>query len=580
VSDYILGLMEPGADAASQREPRPSATRRVASAVARHPVVALLALYPLFLAAGFALTRIGTSNWDTPAHYYHQLWLMGKWRGEELPVSFETIKWRGPLWEYVLAGACAALSFLHDDLWVRHAVTFTALPLTLIATFVLLRRAGEASGTALLAVALVAGNVRFLGHSLVNEKDFPFVCAYLLVTLAMATAFIRRFRTPAGLFAHPGTLAGVVLASVVPYLLRVPVLPHWLLLVGVCTWAAAFTAGSATVGRRLTVAALPLLLGPLAVFAVSPVLWDRGPLAALRAARYYAHSPWRGPVRLFGRQFVSSDLPWWYGPAWIPVSWVPLGLLVLLAGGLLFFPNVVKEIRRLRPWPLPPLFGSLAVWVALFAAAPWAAVLLVHPTLYDEDRHLLFAMPLLGVSAALGLRGLKERTKDALAALVLVTALWSAVSWGRYAYVYKDRLLPRTAGDDFMGDYWGVSSGALAQALYDHVPDHGYVYVMGPRDTIAHEIGRRKRSRGVRAREARSFDLRQRARRRGDMYVAAINRNGACRPLLDDVARGRARELWRAAMPGGDVAALLVYYAHRCDDCPRRLREHVRGGVD
>jgi len=248
--------------------------------------------------------------------------------------------------------------------------------------------------------------------------------------------------------------------------------------------------------------------------------------------------------------------------------------------GVLFVPRVLEEARRHRPWPLQPLFGSLAAWVALFAAAPWAAVLLVHPTLYDEDRHLLFAMPLLGVAAALGLRRLSERVKTVVAALVLVSALWSAATWGRYAYVYKDRLLPRTSGEDFMGDYWGVSSGALAQAIYDHVPDHGFVYLMGPPDTLSHELDRRETSRGVRAGVSRSFDLRQRARRRGDMYVAAINRNGACAPLLEDVARGRARELWRAEMPGGDVAALLVYYAGRCDDCPRRLRQHVRGEAD
>jgi hypothetical protein len=540
-------------------------------------VLALLAFYPLLLAAGFALTRIGTSNWDTPAHYYHQRWLIGKWRGEELSVAgFETIKWRGPLWEYVLAAACAVFSFLHDDLWVRHAVTFTVLPLTLISTFLLLRRAGESSATALLAVALVAGNVRFLGHSLVNEKDFPFVCGYLLVTLLMAVVFLRRFETPAGLFAHPGALAGVVLGSIVPYLLRVPVLVHWLLLAGVCAWAAAFAAGSATAGRRLVVALLPLLLGPLAVFVLSPVLWDRGPVAAIRSARHYAQNPWTGPVRLFGRQFVSTDLPWWYGPAWIPVSWVPLGLLVLLVGGALFVPRALGEIRRHRPWPLQPLFGSLTAWVALFAAAPWAAVLLVHPTLYDEDRHLLFAMPLLGVAAALGLRRLSERVKGVVAALVFVSALWSAAAWGRYAYVYKDRLLPRTSGDDFMGDYWGVSSGALMQAVYDRVPDHAFVYLMGPFDTLAHELARRETSRGVKAGVSRSFDLRQRARRRGDMYVAAINRNRACAPLLEDVGHGRARELWRAEMPGGDVAALLVYYGGRCDDCPRRLRQHLR----
>jgi hypothetical protein len=294
----------------------------------------------------------------------------------------------------------------------------------------------------------------------------------------------------------------------------------------------------------------------------------------------YSRFPWVGPVRLFGMEFLSTQLPGWYGPAWIAVSWVPLGLLALVIGGVLFVPRALLDLLRQRPWPLQPLFGSLVVWVAIFAALPWVAVLLMRPTLYDEDRHLLFAMPLLGVAAALGLRGLSERVKGSVAILVLASAVWSAASWGTHAYVYKNPLLPRTSGDDFMGDYWGASTGALAQAIYDHVPDRGYVYMMGPRESLTAELDRRKTSRAVRSPEPLSFDLRQRARRRGQMYVAAINRNGACRPLLDDVALGRARELWRDEMPGGDVAALLVYYEGRCDDCPERLREHVHGGTE
>jgi hypothetical protein len=546
----------------------------------RHPMLALGLMYPFFLAAGFLFTEIGTSTWDSIAHHHHQLWLIGKWRGEDLPLVFETSKWRGPLWEYVLAAFVTIFSVLRDELWVRHAATFSLLPLTLLATYSLLRRLGEAPGTALLAVALVAGNVRFLGHALVNEKDFPFVCGYLLVTLLMACIFLGQFETPQGLFRKPGWLVGVVFLSVVPYLLRVPVLPHWLLLAGVCLWAALLSPGSASPSRRLLVALLPVVLGPLVVFVVSPGLWESGPLGAITSARHYAQHPWEGPVRLFGMEFFSADLPRWYGPAWIAVSWVPLGLVLLIVGGVLFVPQAVRGWVRERPLPLQPLFGSPAAWVALFGAAPWIAVLALGPTLYDEDRHLLFAMPLLGVGAALGLARLPGRAKGVLALLVLASALWSAASWGTYAYVYKNPLLPRTSGDDFMGDYWGVSTGALAQAMYDHVPDHGYVYMIGPRETLTREIERREKSLVVRAPERRSFDLRQKARRRGQMYVAAVNRNGACGPLLEDVARGRAQELWRGVMPGGDVAALLVYYEGRCDDCPERLRESLHGRID
>jgi hypothetical protein len=558
---------------------------RLDSFLVRRPVLALVLPFPLFLAAGFALTAIGTSTWDTVAHHHHQLWLIGRWLGEERPLvggrdaGFAHMTLIGTLWEYVLAAACAVFGFLKDPLWVRHAVTFTLLPLTLLTTYQLLRRAGETAGTAILAVALVAGNVRFLGHAILNVKDFPLACGYLLVTLLMWTIFRERIVSAAGLVERPGWLALLVLLSVVPYLLRVPVLQHWLLLTLLCLWVAA-APGRAGWVRRGAVAALPLLLGPLVVIVAVPGLWDTGLVGLVRSLTLFSKYPWQGPVRLFGLEFLSTELPWWYAPAWIAVAWVPIGLLTLVSGLVLFLPRLWRELRDERPWPMQPFFASLAAWVALFGGLPWAAFLLLRPTFYDEDRHLLFAMPLLGVAAALGLGRVSGRVKGALALLILGSAAWSAASWGPYAYVYKNPTLPRTSGDDFMGDYWGVSTGALAQAIYDHVPDHGYVFMIGPGPALTRELQRRETSLVVRAPERRTFDLRQRARRKGQMYVAAINRNQLCRPLLEDVARGRARELWRAEMPGGDVAALLVYYEGRCEDCPERLRSGTYGPVD
>src|SRR5207245_3011968 len=128
-----------------------------------------------------------------------------------------------------------------------------------------------------------------------------------------------------------------------------------------------------------------------------------------------------------------------------------------------------------------------------FALAPWGAVLALRPVLYDEERHLLFAMPLLAVSAALGLRALRERAKVGLSCLILASAAHAATSWGKYAYVYKNPLLPRSANEDFMGDYWGAASGAMAQALYDHVPSGSYVVVMAPLDSVLEELRRRER---------------------------------------------------------------------------------------
>jgi hypothetical protein len=549
---------------------------RLDEVLQRHPVLTLVLPYPLFLLAGLALVRDGTSTWDTVPHLQHGQWLIGRWHGEDLPLPYERMRWLGPLWEYVLSAFGAALSFLQDPLAVRHAVTFSLLPLTLLGMYLLLRRAGETAGTALLAVTLVAGNVRFLGHAVLNVSDFPFACGYLLVTLAMWVVLHERAGTPEALLRRPGTLALLTVLSVVPYLLRVPVFTHWLALVGISLWAAAETAKKPGAARRWIIAGLPVVLGPLLVFAVSPGLWEAGPWGLVSTVSLFSRFPWEGEgtVRLFGVLHDVSRLPWWYGPAWIAVSWVPIGLVVLAVGGTLALPTVAREAWHRRPWPLQPVFGSHTVWVAVFAALPWVAVLALRPTLYDEDRHLLFAMPLLGVCAAFGLRSLPERSKGALAVLVLGSSLWSVIAWGRYSYVYKDSLLPRSANEDFTGDYWGVSMGPLTQAVHDLVPAGSYVLVMGRGDAFTGELERRGRSLLLEGSAARQYDVRQKARRRGQFFVAAINRDGSCRPLLDDLATHRSHEIWRAPMPRGGLAALLVYYARPCGDCPKRLHSN------
>jgi len=232
--------------------------------------------YVAVLLLGFAFTRVGLSTWDSPAHLQYMRWLIGKWTGQEVPVPFETVKWYGPLWEYVLALFTGALWFLRDPLWVRHAVTFTLLPVTLVAAGLALRASGESRGTALLAVALLSSNIRFVGHSLLNVKDFPFACGYLLCTLLLWSLLNRKLAAPSGLLQRPAWLFVATLVAVVPYLLRAPVISHWLLLVGLCLWVALLESRDVPWKRKWWVALVPLTTGPLVVWVLWPTLWETG----------------------------------------------------------------------------------------------------------------------------------------------------------------------------------------------------------------------------------------------------------------------------------------------------------------
>jgi len=528
--------------------------------------------YAISLLAGFVLTRVGTSTWDTAAHRDHMLWLIGKWQGQDLPLPYQELRWAGPLWEYVLAAFDRAFRFLKDPLCVRHAVTFTLVPVTLAGTVLLLRKAGETLGTALLAAALLLGNVRFIGHSILNVKDFPLACVYLLCTLLMWSLLHRKVGTAAELLSHPARLLLLTVLSVTPFLMQAPLITHWLFLCALCLYVALRESPTLTVKQRWLGVLLPVVAGPLVVWILWPPLWEAGIRGLADSVTLFSRFPWRGTVRLFGQNYPANELPWWYAPVWIPLSWEPVGLCLLAAGLIAFLFVVIRELRRPGGVSVTLLFDSLPVWVALFALAPWAAVLALRPVLYDEERHLLFAMPLLAVGAALGLGRLAEKTKVALAVLVLLSSLYSLASWGKYSYVYRNPLL-RAAPQDFKGDYWGVSSGAMVEALYDHVPDGAYVVVAALPEPITLEVERRETSRLFRGEPSKRFRLELKGPPSGEFYVVATNRNGTNRGILEDIAAGRARELWREEIPGGDAAALLAFYTEPCPHCRLKVRQ-------
>jgi hypothetical protein len=510
------------------------------------------------------------STWDTLSQRDYMNWLLGRWQGEERPIPFPTLVWYTPLFEYVLAPAVAAFAFLRDPFWVRHAVTFSLLPVTLLAAFAMLRRAGESTGTALLAVALVAGNIRFLGHALLNVRDFPLAAVYLLVTLGMWLLLQRPDGTSGVPLDRPGRVLALALVAALPYLQRAPVAQHWLVLAVLAAWAAVGPLRRPGTARRFAVLLL-VLAGPLMVWALWPTLWDTGPRGFLEAFSLFNRFIWVGRVRLFGTVYHSSALPWWYSIAWIPISWEPISLLAVAAGTVLAAGALALLAARHWRRPFALLTESLLAWVALFTLAPWAAFLVLQPILYDEERHVLFAMPVLAVLAALGLRRLPERVKIGAAALVAVSALLSFAAWGKYAYVYKDPLVPRASNDDFMGDYWGVAAGGLAQALYDHVPGGAWVVVVGPPEALEEELARRATSRLLRAPQPKTFDLEKEGRDAGPFYVAAMNRNGINRKIVADVEAGRAKLVWREPMPGGGTGGIIAYYTGPCPHCRTKI---------
>jgi hypothetical protein len=515
---------------------------------------------------GFVLTARGMATWDSWPHLERSQWLV---RELGLPSSrrshglTEMLKWYGPLWALFLGLMSeVVLPFFRDPLWVQQAFNFALYPAGLYALYRLLVRAGLAPSTSRLAVAMVLGAIRLGGHALFNVNDFPMAMLSLLVPLYLWN--VLREGDPAARAngrVKRETLILLGIAAMVPFLVRPPVLVEPALLTCLLVIYAVTALRGAPWPRRVELVALPLVVGLVFGAAIWPSLWERGRALPLRTAIFgFTRFAWSGPVRALGRAWTSTALPRWYPFIWFSIALTPAAAIVSAAG-------LARMFRR------PPLTShpfllevrgrtvdiSLRRWLGAHALLFWLGVLILRPTLYDEDRHLLFLFPPLLVLGALAFDDLGARAKNVLAAILAVTSLVSYAQWGRYSYVYKSPLTGDRSAARFMGDYWGVCVPLAVTALQDRVPVDAEVVVRDPYDAAMAQYRRLRGGRFSARPEFGPYRLARKSSGPGS-YEILYNRNGFNAPALRAVAEGRATLLWETAMPPGDPACVIVQY--------------------
>jgi hypothetical protein len=543
------------------------ALHRLARWAAHHPWIAMLLVVGIpSVALGYALTWSGTSTWDSA----FQLGLSRYLLRRTLPVALQPesspatppflTEYYGPLWELSIGlVADGLLEFLRDPEWTRHALTFALFPVTLASTWILLARSGVPRSTAFVCVALLVGVVRFGGHALLNTKDLPYACAFLLASLATWRC-AQDLLTPV----HPRwqAAARLGLIAMVPALIR----PGAPLHLAVCF--ALIVAACAV--RRDRRAALVLLAayGAAAAalaYATWPTLRDEGPIAFFHAYRLAARYPWRGPVRVFDHTYPNTALPWWYALAWWPVIMHPLTLLATVVGVTVFAvsaraktPSFVLDAARAR-FPL-----SLGAWLGALTATAWASVLVAQPWLLNEERHILFLFLPVVVLAGLGLGALQKRVRVGLAVVLVLAPLPAYATWRSEAYVYASPLIGDQRTTRFDGDYWGLCVQDGVRALHGRVPAGATVALRGgPIYSAGLQMSRLAEGRFTRMADGAEYRFAPyEPGPERPAYVLLYNGapDGAMERLVEDVKAGRARELWSEAMPMGEIGCLLAVY--------------------
>jgi|GEM_PF-3098404 len=447
---------------------------------------------------GFVFAFNGTMNWDTTARIVNSnavLRLYGLLQDappKPLPLGgYATVS------ELILGiGTHYVFFFLHDPLWVRYALTFSLFPISLFLLYKLLIRSGADRATSFLCTATMFSIIRLGGHALTNEKDAPTALIYLLATVYLWVLLRERKQS------HSYTLLNLLLigtVSILPFLLRVPLLLHFTFVIVFFGYLLIFDWSTKCFARKAISMLFVLLTGLTVLYLLYPPIWvhivpgkpavylvlatsicagiylfsqrhDRyltrwlalfSPLliaivvflflskddpsglqhilrsvqASIRTFQAYPH---QDGMYLFGKYFPSFNIPIWYVYFWIPLIIHPFGLFLCILGLLALLQSRSISYDFQISFLRRTLNFTLQRWLFLITVAGFGIVLIVQPNLYEDERHLLFLYPPLFLLCILGLNFLPKKAKIALATLLLICSLTTYMQWGRYSYIFSN----------------------------------------------------------------------------------------------------------------------------------------------
>jgi hypothetical protein len=209
-------------------------------------------------------------------------------------------------------------------------------------------------------------------------------------------------------------------------------------------------------------------------------LWWTNPLGRLSLFQWLSDSftvmrnyPWEGTIRTASVDVVSTDLPWWYVPAWL-LAQLPIVTTVIIVAG--FIATVASLLQR--RWALPRSQVAVMSPVFLQAIVLPVAVVVSGATLYDALRHLLFMIPALIGIGAIAVATLEKSNFDwkispkAAASVVTVIVVglsaFATARWIPYSYAFINPIAGWNHPErDWELDFWGLTAAEGVERLKD-----------------------------------------------------------------------------------------------------------------
>ena len=214
----------------------------------------------------------------------------------------------------------------------------------------------------------------------------------------------------------------------------------------------------------------------LAMYLTWPYLWKK-PIerfvVSLMHNLNHQHTP---PVFFNGVSYSASELPVSYVPTFIVIQ-LTIPLLVLAAAGLVIL--FVKKQEKASE-----LFVIIGIWFFL----PFFYLLISHPQLHGNIRHLFFILPPLFLLAGLSLEMIYSWLKHknvlylGLVAALLIPGIVHIVRYHPYEYIYYNTFVGGTAQGitRFEADHLATSLTEATLMVNQIAPENATVFVVGP----------------------------------------------------------------------------------------------------
>jgi hypothetical protein len=452
-----------------------------------------LAVFVLVVVSAVALAtfRDYGLGWDDFTHSQMGdllLSLYGSGFRDQRALSFVNLYYYGGGPDMLAALAGKVLPFAHFE--TRRLVDAAIGIVGMAATWRVARHlAGPRGG--LVALLLLATCPIYFGHMFINAKDAPFAAAMTVMLLGIVRLFEEYPKpSPATVLLFGCGLGAALGTRIIAVIAVLAVAMAFAFLLYLDTRRASLRLALARFGRFV----VSILPGVGLAYLVMGLLWPWSvvsPLNPLRAAEYFSvffEKPWREVFE--GRLIEVPDMPASYLPTLLALQ-LPEIMLALTAGG------IIVAAFRMANGALPPRRRAVALLVMATALAPIALAIATRPAMYNGFRHFLFLLPAFAILGGLAGAWLWERGarhgRPALVAVAAVAAigfLSPVVEMARlhpYEYTHFNRIEGgvRSAENEFMLDYWGLSFKQAAAQLRARLAARGEVPPKGRRWRIA-----------------------------------------------------------------------------------------------